>query len=53
MKKKMNFKFVSSDLASVDVTCAEAQNTFNQPIRCESNTSLGQTRLLPQAVKLA
>ena len=46
-------KHLSSSLTSVDVTCAEAQNTFVLTVRCESNVSLGRTKPLPQAATLA
>ena len=37
---------------SVDVTHAEARNAFVLTVRCESNVSLGEISLLPQAVTL-
>ena len=52
LKIKRSSKLLSTNVTSVDVTCAEAQNTFIQTVRCESNVSLGQTKPFPQAAIL-
>ena len=51
--KKLSFKLLSSNVTSVDVTCAEARGTFALAARCESNASIGQAKPLPLAVNPA
>ena len=53
LRKVLDFKLLSSNIASVDVTCAKARGIFALAARRESNASIGRVNLLPQALNLA
>ena len=50
-EKRLKFKLLSRDIPSVDVTCAEARNTFVLAFCCEINANIERTIFLSQAQK--
>ena len=53
MLKKLSFKLLSSKVASVDVTCAEALGISALAVRCESNVQIGKAEALLLAKRRA
>ena len=46
--KKVSLKLLSSNVTSVDVTRAKAQEAFTVAVHCESNANIGRIESMPQ-----